>query len=102
MLKEHFFLVNGFSNLYWGWGSEDDDLYSRITYHGLKVTRYPPDIARYRMLPHVKAKPNSARVDLYRKRIGRIKEDGVNSLTYKLSKLTLKPLYVHIVVDISP
>ena len=27
--KEHFEKVNGFSNKYWGWGGEDDDLHHR-------------------------------------------------------------------------
>ena len=26
MTKEQFYRVNGFSNTYWGWGGEDDDL----------------------------------------------------------------------------
>ena len=27
--REHFELINGFSNEFWGWGGEDDDLYQR-------------------------------------------------------------------------
>ena len=27
--KDNFAKVNGFSNLFWGWGAEDDDLYRR-------------------------------------------------------------------------
>ena len=25
----HYRQVNGFSNIYWGWGGEDDDMYKR-------------------------------------------------------------------------
>lgn len=37
--KDHFELVNGMSNNYWGWGLEDDEFYVRIKEAGLKVTR---------------------------------------------------------------
>jgi len=52
MTKDHFILVNGFSNLFWGWGGEDDDMFERIQYHNLNVSRYPAEIARYTMLSH--------------------------------------------------
>lgn len=28
--KEDFLKVNGFSNVFWGWGGEDDNLYQRL------------------------------------------------------------------------
>lgn len=36
---EHYALVNGMSNKYWGWGLEDDEFYLRLTEAGLKIQR---------------------------------------------------------------
>ncbi|XP_052267531.1 beta-1,4-galactosyltransferase 4-like [Dreissena polymorpha] len=41
MNKTVFQLVNGFSNLYLGWGGEDDDMSVRILENGFKVRRPP-------------------------------------------------------------
>lgn len=46
--------LNGFSNSYWGWGCEDDDLFIRACASGLAVERVP---GRYRSLPHPRALP---------------------------------------------
>ena len=46
MSVKHFKLVNGFSNQFWGWGGEDDDMAKRVRMNNLQVTRYSPDIAR--------------------------------------------------------
>ena len=43
---KHFNTVNGFSNQYWGWGGEDDDMAKRLARNNLTITRYKPDIAR--------------------------------------------------------
>lgn len=37
MSQKHMDDVNGFSNLYWGWGGEDDDLYMRLWSAGIWV-----------------------------------------------------------------
>lgn len=37
--REHFVLVNGMSNKYWGWGLEDDEFYVRLKEAGLIVGR---------------------------------------------------------------
>lgn len=59
--REHFELLNGFSNSFWGWGGEDDDMSNRISYHNLHISRYPLTIARYTMLTHKKDKPSPNR-----------------------------------------
>ncbi|CAI2734801.1 unnamed protein product [Schistosoma spindalis] len=56
--KKQFENVGGFSNMYFGWGGEDDDLYARVVYHNYSITRYPEEIARYRMISH-KKDPNN-------------------------------------------
>jgi predicted glycosyltransferase involved in capsule biosynthesis len=58
LTKDHFMKVNGFSNRYWGWGAEDDDMANRIAYHGLYISRYSPSVARYKMLRHKHQKVN--------------------------------------------
>ncbi|KAA3670092.1 uncharacterized protein DEA37_0010031, partial [Paragonimus westermani] len=52
MSRTQFERIRGFSNAFFGWGGEDDDLYKRVVHHGYRVFRYPNDIARYTMLRH--------------------------------------------------
>ena len=49
---EQFRKINGFSNVFWGWGGEDDDMFWRIQFHGLQITRLPANIGRYTMIKH--------------------------------------------------
>ncbi|KAG9509426.1 Beta-1,4-galactosyltransferase 7, partial [Fragariocoptes setiger] len=37
--NEHFRLVNGFSNRYYGWGLEDDEFFTRLTSKDLRIAR---------------------------------------------------------------
>lgn len=46
---DHFVQMNGFSNRFWGWGGEDDDMYSRVTSVGLQINRLPQEIGRFKV-----------------------------------------------------
>ncbi|KAJ8968497.1 hypothetical protein NQ317_014669 [Molorchus minor] len=100
--KEHFKLLNGFSNSFWGWGGEDDDMSNRIRYHHLFISRYPLTIARYTMLTHKKDKPSPNRYDILKKGQKRFNKDGLNSLKYDLLQKKQKLLYTWILVGIEP
>ncbi|KAG8593981.1 hypothetical protein GDO81_001020 [Engystomops pustulosus] len=50
--KEQFLKVNGFSNLFWGWGGEDDDLYKRVITAGMQIERMNNIISKTKAIPH--------------------------------------------------
>ncbi|KAG7274370.1 hypothetical protein CRUP_028691, partial [Coryphaenoides rupestris] len=60
---EQFKRVNGFSNTYWGWGGEDDDLRIRVELQGMKIVRPPPEVARYTMVFHKRDSGNKVNND---------------------------------------
>ncbi|CAF0820781.1 unnamed protein product [Didymodactylos carnosus] len=60
MTREQFRSLNGFSNVFFGWGGEDDNMASRIM-QKYRISRYPLIIGRYKMLRHYKDKPNQNR-----------------------------------------
>tara|TARA_B100000900_G_scaffold73986_1_gene58946 strand:+ start:3544 stop:4206 length:663 start_codon:yes stop_codon:yes gene_type:complete len=88
--KEDFIKVNGFSNTFWGWGAEDDEIRARCDREGLIVDRRP---GRYTSLPHNKAKVTYEEVNrngkewrkvLNNRDNGEYKNNGINSLKYEL------------------
>ncbi|XP_006628043.2 beta-1,4-galactosyltransferase 4 [Lepisosteus oculatus] len=103
LTKQQFSTVNGFSNTYWGWGGEDDDLRIRVELHKMKIVRPPPKIARYTMIFHTRDSGNEVNKDRMRllsrtPRMWRL--DGLSSCEYKLLSVERAPLYVNITVDI--
>ena len=54
MRSDLFRAINGFSNLFYGWGGEDDDLFNRISGKNIGVFRQPANIAKFTMLKHEK------------------------------------------------
>lgn len=93
--KQDFVKVNGFSNDYWGWGEEDEELRERCFLVGLSVDRRDGTFTR---LDHENAgfKPDGSRPaegdTNKKKRLERAKrlgelymQDGLNTLEYRLS-----------------
>jgi len=99
---KHFQQLNGFSNQFWGWGGEDDDMSKRIQYNGLKIIRYKPEIARYTMIKHKKEKANRERVKVLRTSHRRYKTDGLNNLQYKVVNIGREKLFTNVTVMLEP
>ncbi|CAN9501430.1 unnamed protein product [Ophioblennius macclurei] len=103
LTREQFLQVNGFSNTYWGWGGEDDDLRIRVELQKMKIMRPPADIARYTMVFHKRDSGNEINKDRM-KLLGRTpqvwRKDGLNSCSYKTLSIDRLPLYVNVTVDI--
>lgn len=56
-----FLELNGYSNSYWGWGGEDDDMHERIMAANKSVLRPPFSIGRYQMIKHINRTPSLSR-----------------------------------------
>ncbi|PAA66479.1 hypothetical protein BOX15_Mlig002157g7, partial [Macrostomum lignano] len=103
LTSEQFRAVNGFSNVFFGWGGEDDDFRNRVAWAGFQVSRYPMSIARYKMIKHnrdTKNDPNPQRVNLINKGRKRWKEDGLSSLQYSLVGVQDRHVVYFITVEI--
>ncbi|CAF0772869.1 unnamed protein product [Rotaria sp. Silwood1] len=75
---------NGFSNLYWGWGGEDDDLALRLIQRKMCVVRPAYELAIYIGLPHLRGPRNDGRFSLLKWTTLRLDTDGyaqIESLT---------------------
>ncbi|XP_046560114.1 beta-1,4-galactosyltransferase 4-like [Haliotis rubra] len=95
--------VNGHSNLYFGWGGEDDDLLYRLNWKHYTMSRYPPAVGRYIALNHTEdvGNPVSAtRLAMLETAEKRLEEDGLNTLKYKIVHKKHKLFYTWIQVDI--
>lgn len=102
MTVDQFRAVNGFSNKFWGWGGEDDDMSNRIKFHGFFISRYPANIGRYTMLSHKKDEPNPRRYQYLHEGKKRFKSDGLTSVKYRTLDIQLRRLYTWVYVDLLP
>ncbi|XP_040200053.1 beta-1,4-galactosyltransferase 1-like [Rana temporaria] len=101
--KEQFLKVNGFSNLFWGWGGEDDELYNRVVAAGMKIERPNPNISRSKGILHRRDRGNEKTgksFHLIKKAAKRMNEDGLNTLEYEVVSRIEHRLFTKITVNI--
>ncbi|XP_037915119.1 beta-1,4-galactosyltransferase 6 [Hermetia illucens] len=96
---QQFRFINGMSNMFHGWGGEDDDLYGRIIAKNLQICRFAPDYSEYTMLKHTKEVPNADRLAFLRSGPLRYHTDGLNSLIYAQKDFKLHNLFTHVLVE---
>ena len=107
MLSSHFRKINGATNLFYGWGGEDDNIYRRLRMNGLGIHRQSIKIARYTMMSHVRNGYTKLDIEAQRKlnyKLGNStnfwKKDGLNSLQYGIVSVEEKQLYTHVKVNL--
>ncbi|XP_052244952.1 beta-1,4-galactosyltransferase 3-like [Dreissena polymorpha] len=100
MTGEQFQRINGFPNLYYGWGGEDDDIVLRIRSAGFQLIRPSIVVGKYKSLDHKQAEESPGRLNLLENASSRIATDGINSLNYTLLSRTIEGTKVHIIADV--
>jgi len=87
--KNSFLLINGYSNEYWGWGAEDDDVLHRCVSKGIETFRKD---CKYKSLGHernierIPYLKNVAKLQNFQKLIDpsqEILKDGLSTLKYE-------------------
>ncbi|XP_038142694.1 beta-1,4-galactosyltransferase 1-like isoform X2 [Cyprinodon tularosa] len=101
--KQQFLKINGCPNTYWGWGGEDDDIYRRVVYRGMSISRPDGVTGKYKMVRHQRDKhnePNPKNPDKLAKTKQTMDKDGLNSLSYTVKEILKRQLFTFITVDI--
>ncbi|KAF7662843.1 hypothetical protein LDENG_00224640 [Lucifuga dentata] len=102
--KDQFLKINGFPNTFWGWGGEDDDIYSRIIFRGMSISRPDYLTGKYKMAKHnrdLHNEPNPANPNKLLQTQWTMDKDGLNTLEYTVKKIEKDLLYTFITVDIN-
>ncbi|KAF8569457.1 hypothetical protein P879_06568 [Paragonimus westermani] len=102
MSNAHFVEVNGYSNLYWDWGQEDDDMEKRLTAKRIPYVHMNSSIARYMTMCHTKQPRRNIHLHLRLLRTSRLRiaSDGLTSLKYSVLLVNESAVFTHILVDI--
>ncbi|UJR09040.1 hypothetical protein I4U23_013289 [Adineta vaga] len=95
--------VNGFSNLYWGWGGEDDDLSLRMIQRRMCIVRPLDPVAIYAALPHPHGHRNNARFNLLTWSTVRLDTDGYKQIDsmIRIVNIQKRSTVIHLKLDVN-
>ena len=91
MANPHFEIINGYSNEYWGWGGDDDELRRRIEAKHIPIHARK---CKFKSLPH----NSNVNHDVRMKNVQRLKSpidwaDGLSSCEYEVVNCEEKESY---------
>ena len=96
--------INGYPLRYFGWGGEDDDMWSRVNKIS-SIYKPPPAISRYSTIPHgddITNQKNPERHALNRAAFAKNGSfEGLSDLNYKVNDVQMAPLFTRIEADIN-
>lgn len=98
--------VNGHSNVYFGWGGEDDDIQFRVRAKGYTIFRMPVNMSQYHMIRHPRDEGNEEtkqKLTLVKKGevVKRMEEEGLRQAMYQKDWVQHTPLFTWIHVTIN-
>lgn len=97
---DHFKLINGYSNRFYNWGREDDDMYRRVVRVGLEPVRFDNHISSYLCLARTEPIINKESFDTFKKGT-KFYNFGLNSVNYSVINRLDEPLFTRIIVQLN-
>jgi hypothetical protein len=100
--KKRIGYVNGFSNKFWGWGCEDDEIRHQFYISSVKILHRK---CRFESIPHERnydekliAKNRALLKEI--KKNGRDSDDGLSNVKYTVTDIKIMPTLTHIKFDL--
>ena len=95
---ENFIKLNGYSNVYWGWGAEDDDMHGRMQHKTALGFDRPKNNVKYTMLKHTARWKNPNRVRLLGDKRD-FKYDGLSNVNYTINSIIKYRMHTHLLIE---
>lgn len=96
-LREHFEMINGFSNEFYPWGSENKNFYHSIVNAGLRPMRFDYNTSSYYLLRHKPLQTNPNFDSSYQVNVEPFRR-GLNTTRYSVVRYSKESLFTRISV----